>query len=103
MVLLLLYHNALSIWLFEQSKLLGFTNNNNNNNKESKVSHSSQILKPPADLALLFNQFNNAIPDNNSDSENVIQSKDYNTDQLQQLNIPSKEKALSFFYFLLTK
>ena len=50
-------------------------NNNNNNNKESKVSNSSLILKPPPDLAHLFNQFNSAILENNSDPENVIQSK----------------------------
>ena len=30
-------------------------------------------MKPPLYLALLFNQFNNAIPENNSDPENVIQ------------------------------
>ena len=66
-------------------KFLGFVNNNNDNNNESKNSNSSLILKPPPDLALLFNQFNNAIPENNSDPENVIQSKYYHIDELQQL------------------
>ena len=42
-------------------QFLGFVNDNNNNNNESKNSNSSLILKPPTDLALLFNQFNNAI------------------------------------------
>ena len=81
-------------------KFLGFinnNNNNNNNNNESKNSNSSLILKPPPDLALLCNQFNNAIPENNSDPENVIQSKYYDIDQLQQLKIHYKEKSLSFF------
>ena len=32
----------------------------------------NQILKPPPDLALLFNQFNNAIPENNSETVNFI-------------------------------
>ena len=73
-------------------------NNNNNNNNESKNSNSSLILKPPPDLALLFNQFNNAISENNSDPENVIQSKYYDIDELQQLRIPNKEKSLSFFH-----
>ena len=45
---------------------LGFINNN-----KSKNSNSSLILKPPPDLALLFNQSNNAIPENNSDPENI--------------------------------
>ena len=44
----------------------------NNNKNESKNSNSSPILKPSPNLALLFNQFNNAIPENNSDPENVI-------------------------------
>ena len=84
-------------------KFLGFINNNNNNNNnnsnESKNSNSFLILKPPPDLALLFNQFNNAIPENNSDPENVIQSKYYDIDELQQLRIPNKEKSLSFFSY----
>ena len=48
------------------------TNNNNNNSNESKNLNSSPILKTPPDLTILFNQFNNAIPENNSDPENVI-------------------------------
>ena len=80
---------------FNNQKILGFANiNNNDNNNKSKNSNSSVILKPP-DLAPLFNQFNNAIPENNSDPENVIQSK-YDIDELQQLKIPNKEKPLFF-------
>ena len=79
-------------------KFLVFINNNNNNNNESKNLNSSLILKPSPDLALLFNQFNNVIPENNSDPKNVIQSKYYDTDELQQLKIPNKEKSLSFFH-----
>ena len=75
-------------------KFLGFINDNNN---ESKNSNSSLILKPLPDLALLFNHFNNAIPENNSDPENVLQSKYYDIDELQQLRIPNKEKSLSLF------
>ena len=57
----------------KNQKFLGFINNNMNNNKnESKNSNSSLILKPSPNLALLFNQFNNAIPENKSDPENVI-------------------------------
>ena len=50
-------------------------NNDNNNNNKSKNSNSSLILKPAPDQALLFNQLNNAIPENISDLENVIQNK----------------------------
>ena len=64
-------------------KFLDFVNNSNDNNNESKNSNSSLILKPPPYLALLFNQFNNAIPENNNDPENVMQSKYYDIDGLQ--------------------
>ena len=57
-------------------KFLGFINNNNNNNNsnnnKSKNLNSFPILKQPPGLALIFNQFNNAVPGNNSDPENVI-------------------------------
>ena len=79
---------------FHLLKFLGFINDNNN---ESKNSNSSLILKPLPDLALLFNHFNNAISENNSDPENVLQSKYYDIDELQQLRIPNKEKSLSLF------
>ena len=59
-------------------KFLGFVNNNNDNNNESKNWNSSLILKPLPDLGIFFNQFNNAIPENNNDPENVMQSKYYN-------------------------
>ena len=56
---------------------LNFIGNNNTItiSKTKKKINSSLLLKPPPDLALLFNQFNNGIPENRSDPENVIQSK----------------------------
>ena len=56
------------------------------------------LLKPLPDLALLFNQFDNAIPENRSDRENVIQSKYDNVDELQQLKVSNKEKSLFLFH-----
>ena len=84
-------------------QFLGFINNNNNNNKnnnnnESKNSNSSLFLNPPPNLALLLNQFNNAIPENNSDPENVIRSKYYDIDELQHLIIPIKKSLCLFSY-----
>ena len=46
-------------------KFLGFINNNNDNNNESKNPNSFLILKSPPDPALPFNQFHNAVPENN--------------------------------------
>ena len=79
-----------------------FLNFNGNNNaitsSEIKNLNSSLLLKPPPDLALFFNQFNNAIPENHSDPENVIQSKYYDIDELQKLKTPNKENSLSLFH-----
>ena len=76
-------------------KILDLVNNNNN---ESKNSISSLILKPPTDLTFPFNQFNNTNPENDSDLENVIQSKYLYINEMQQLKIPNKENSLSFFH-----
>ena len=76
-------------------KVLDLVNNNNN---ESKNSISSLILKPPTDLTFPFNQFNNTNPENDSDLENVIQSKYLYINEMQQLKIPNKENSLSFFH-----
>ena len=71
--------------------LLNFIGNNNTiTSTETKNLNSFLLLKPPPHLALLFNQFRNAIPENRSDPENVIQSKYHDIDELQILKIPNK-------------
>ena len=77
---------------------LTFIGDNNTVSNETKYLNSSLLLKPPPDLALLFNQFDNAIPENRSDPENVIQSKYYKVNVLQQFKIPNKKKSLSLFH-----
>ena len=68
---------------------LNFIGNNNTiTSSETKNLNSSMLLKSPPDLARLFNQFNNTIPENCSDPENVIQSKYYDVDEyILNLNI----------------
>ena len=66
---------------------------NSNNDKESLLS-----LKPPSDLALLYNQFNNTSPERNNDPENVVNSKFYDTDEIQTLEYPDKHKFLALFH-----
>ena len=66
---------------------------NSDNDKESLLS-----LKPPSDLALLYNQFNNISPEKNSDPENVVNSKFYDINQIQTLKFPDKHKSLALFH-----
>ena len=48
------------------------------NDKESLLS-----LKLPSDLALLHNSFQNSFPEKRNGSENVVNSKYYDIDQIQ--------------------
>ena len=84
--------------LIYQNFLNFIGNNNTTTSSETKNLNSSLLLKPLPNLALLFNQFNNAIPENRSDPENVIQSKYYDIDELQKLKTPNKENSLSLFH-----
>ena len=60
--------------------------------------NSSVLLKPPSNLALLFNQFNNSFPEQEIHPENVVNSRYFDIDQIQSLKFPQKEKSLSFFH-----
>ena len=70
-------------------------NNNTITSSETKNLNSSLHLNPPASS---FDQFNNAIPENRSDPEIVIQSKNYDIDELQKSKIPNKENSLSLLH-----
>ena len=58
----------------------------------------SVLLKPPPNLALLFNQFNNSSPEKQIDPENVVNSTYFDIDQIQSLKFHQKEKSVSFFH-----
>ena len=79
---------------------LTFTGDNTTIRNETENLNSSLLLKPHPNLALLFKQFNNAIPENRSDPENVIQGIYYDLDELQQSKIPNKEKFLYLCFYL---
>ena len=55
--------------------------------------NSSVVLKPPPNLALLFNQFNNSSPEQNIDSENVVNSRYYDLGQILHTLIFPKKKS----------
>ena len=61
---------------------LNFIGNNDTITSSEKKFRQLSASETTPDLALLLNQFNNAIPDENrSDPENVIQSKSYAKDE----------------------
>ena len=66
--------------------------------KSDNDNESLLSLKPPSNLALLCNQFNNTSPGKNNDPENVVNSKYYDIDQIQTLKFPSKHKSLALFH-----
>ena len=75
--------------------------NFHNDNKPGKTlnNEGSLLLKTSKNLKLLVNQFNNnAFPEDSTDPENVVESQYYDTDQLQTMKIPSKDKPLALFH-----
>ena len=78
-----------------------YVNNFHNNNKAVKTlnNESSLLLRPSENLKVLLNQFNNnASPEDNTDPEDFVQSKYYDTDELQTIKIPNEDKSLVLFH-----
>ena len=56
-------------------------------------------MKPAENLKLLVNQFNNNdSPEDNTDPENVVQSKYYGIDELQTMKLSNKDKSLALIH-----
>ena len=45
-----------------------------------------------------MNQSNNASPEDDTDSGNVVQSKYYDIDELENMKVPIKDKSLALFH-----
>ena len=78
-----------------------YVSNFHNNNKPVKTlnNKSSLLFKPSKKLNFLVNRFvNNASPEDNTDSEDVVQSKYYESDELQTMKIPNEDKLLALFH-----
>ena len=71
----------------------------NKNYIEISNKNSSVLLKPPPNLELLLNQFNNSSPEQQNDPENVVNSRCFDIDQIQSLKLSQKEKSLSLSLF----
>ena len=62
-------------------------------------STSTLVLKQPANLSQLFNQFNNTTENHtNKDPDNAVQCRYYDIQEIQTLKIPNKSKSLSMFH-----
>ena len=62
-------------------------------------STSTLVLKQPANLSQLFNQFNNTTENHtNKDPDNAVQCRYYDIEEIQTLKIPNKGKSLSMFH-----
>ena len=70
----------------------------NNDVDATNINSTSLVLKPSANLSLLFNQFNNFYPEQKNEPENVVNSNYYDTDQFQTLKFHEKNKSLSLFH-----
>ena len=56
------------------------------------------VLKPQENLTNLFNEFNNLSSDQNNNSENIINSKYYDIDEIQTLIRLNSKHTLSLFH-----
>ena len=70
----------------------------NRNNFGTTSKNSSIFLKPPLNLSLSFNQINNSCPEQNIDPENVVNSVNFNIEQIQSLEFPDKKKLPFLFH-----
>ena len=62
-----------------------------NNYIEISYKNISVLLKPPPNLELLFNQFNNSSTEQQIDPENVANSRYFDVDQIQSLKFSQKD------------
>ena len=57
-------------------------------------STSTLVLKQPANLSKLFNQFNNKTKDHtNKDPHNALECRSFDTEEIQTWKIPTKSKS----------
>ena len=102
MILALLQPDFNSINSMKSHKFFSMcVSNFHHNNKPVKTlnNESSLLLKLSENSNLLVNQFNNsASPEDTTDPENVVHSKYYDTDELQTMKTPNKDKSLALFH-----
>ena len=82
-------------------KLYQTLSQSNNHYSGSSGSYSTKTcstLKPPKNSSNLFNEFNNVSFQQNKDTENIINCKYYDIEEIQSLNNLNHKDALSLFH-----
>ena len=75
------------------------TDSNMTHRKDLENDYNSSLsLKPSSNLELLVKRFNNATPENGNDPEKIASSKYYDIDDMNNTEIPHKNKSLSLFH-----
>ena len=77
---------------------LGQARTSNNDISGSYPPTTCSTLKPCKSLSKLFKEFNNFSSQQNKDTENIINCKYYNSDEIQNLNNLNHKVALSLFH-----
>ena len=84
--------------LSSNKKFLAFCTNTDNiitQWRDLEHYHNSSLsLKPSLNLELLVNQFNSATPENSNDPEKISSSKYYDIEEVDNIQIPHKNKSL---------
>ena len=69
------------------------------NTRKYLVDDNTLVLKPPHNLSSLFNQFNDLTTDKNEDTENVLNCKYFDVNDLRKLDIGNNQKKSSLSLF----
>ena len=83
----------------DNKKFMHHIVNSSNMKNDNKIEFNNLVLKPPAGLSSLFNQFNNMLQTHDhKDPENVVRCKYYDLEEVQSMKIPNKNSCLSLFH-----
>ena len=69
------------------NQTLSQSNKYYSNSSDSCSTKTCSTLKTPKNLSNLFNEFNNFSTQQNKDTENIINCKNYNTDEIHSISI----------------
>ena len=77
---------------------LSQSNNRYSGSSNSYSTNTCLTLKPPKNLSNLFKEFNDFSYQQNKNNENIINCKNYDTEEIQTFNYLIQKNALSLFH-----